>query len=75
MVARQEKSNFQILAHFAKGSATGVAAYVGGRAAELASEGVGEVAVAGKAQVEGERSQIVCAVSESFERRSEAKPG
>jgi hypothetical protein len=61
-VARQEKSNFQILAHFAKRSAAGVAAYAGGRAAELTSEGVGEVAVAGKPQFESECSQILRAI-------------
>ena len=48
MISRREKSDFQILAHFAKPSAAG-AAYVGGRAAKLVAEGVGEVAVAGKA--------------------------
>ena len=75
MVARREKSNFQILAHFAKRSATGVPAHVGGRAAELPSEGVGEVAMAGKPQFEGECSQIVCAIGKSFERGAQAKPG
>jgi hypothetical protein len=61
MVARQKKSDFQILAHFAKRSAAGLTAHVGGRAAELPSEGVGEMAMAGKPQFEGEGSQIVCA--------------
>src|SRR5262249_33993739 len=48
MIVGRGKSDFQILAHFAKRSAAGVASHVGGRAAELAAKGVGEVAVAGK---------------------------
>jgi hypothetical protein len=75
MVATLEESDFQILAHFAKRSAGGISTHVGGRATELASESVGEVAVAGKPQLEGECSQIVCAIGQSFERGTEAKPG
>ena len=74
MLARQNKSDFQILAHFAKRSAAGDAAHIGGRAAEFTSEGVSEVAVTGKPQFEGERGEIVCSIGESFERGTEAKP-
>jgi hypothetical protein len=61
MVARQKKSDFQILGHFAKRSAAGVAAHIGGRAAEFTSEGVSEVAVAGKPQFEGKCREILSA--------------
>jgi hypothetical protein len=73
MVARQKKSDFQILAHFAEGSAAGVTAHSGGCAAELTSEGVGEVAMAGKSQFEGKCRQIACAVSQWFERSPQAQ--
>ena len=74
-VTRPEKSGFQILAHFAERSTGGLAAYLGGRTAEFAAEGVGEVAVAGKAEVEGKRGKIVRPVGQVFERSAEAQPG
>lgn len=72
IVARREKSDFQILAHFAKRSARelhsiGDASRVGRRVAELMAKGVCEVAVTGKAEFEGERGEIVRAVGESLE--------
>ena len=48
---------------------------VGGRAAELAAEGVGEVAVTGKAEFEGEGGDIVRALRQAFERSAKAEPG
>jgi hypothetical protein len=72
MVTEGQKSDFQILAHFAKHSAAGVAAHVGGRKAELVAEDVCEVAVAGKAKFEGEPGEIVRSVRQLFERRAEA---
>jgi hypothetical protein len=72
-IARREKSYYQILAHFAKRAAAGVTAHVGGRPAEFAVEGIGEVAVAGKAEFESERSEIVRAADQSVERRAEAQ--
>src|SRR5262249_18771933 len=73
-IARREKSGFQILAHFGQGAA-GDLAHVGGGAAELAAEGVGEVAVAGKAQVEGQRGEVAGAAGQSVERSAEAQLG
>src|SRR5262245_34342079 len=75
MVTGRDKSDFQILAQFAERSAAAALAHGGGGAAELAAEGVGEVAVAGKAEVEGQRSQVVRAAGQSFERGAEAQPG
>ena len=50
-------------------------AHVRGRAAELAAEGVGEVAVAGEAQFEGQCGEIVRAVRRASSRGAEAQPG
>ena len=75
MLARREESDFQILAHFAKRRRLALAAHLGGRAAELAAEGVGEVAVAGEAEFEGERGKIAGAVGQAFERRAQAQAG
>jgi hypothetical protein len=75
MVTRRDQSDFQILAQFAQRPAAGAVAHGGRRAAELAAEGVGEVAVAGKAEVEGQRCQIVRAAGQSFERGAEPQPG
>jgi len=72
IIAGLEKSDFQILAYFAKRSATGVAAQVRGRAAKLAAEGIGEVAVAREAEFEGERGEIIRAVGQMFERSAQA---
>ena len=75
IVARREKSDFQILAYFAKAEPAGVTADIGGWAAELAAKGVGEVAVTGKAEVEGKPSEIVRAIGQPFERSAEAQSG
>jgi len=72
-IAKRGKSDYQILAHFAKRAVTGAAAHVGGRAAELAAEGVGEVAVAGKTEFEGERGEIVRALGQSVERSAKTQ--
>jgi hypothetical protein len=48
MVARREKSDFQILAHFAKAAKAGISPDFGGSAAEFAAEGIGKMAMAGK---------------------------
>jgi len=53
----------------------GVAAHVGGCAAELAAEGFGKVAMVGKAEFEGKRSEIVLASGQSFERSAETQEG
>src|SRR5581483_1651131 len=74
-IVRRGKSDFQILAHFAERPAAGVAAHFGGRATELAAEGVGEMAVAGKSEFEGECSEVVGAIGQSFERGAEPKQG
>jgi hypothetical protein len=74
-IAGGEKSDFQILAHFAERSATRVAAHLGWSSAELTAEGIGEVAMAGKAEFDGELSKIVRAIGESFERSAEAQTG
>src|SRR5437867_1926071 len=75
IVARRGRSDYQILAHFTKRSAARVAAHLGGCATKLTVEGVGEVAVTGKTEVEGERGEILRAVGQSFERSAEAQPG
>src|SRR5262249_37447048 len=67
MIVRRGKAACQALAAFADGPADGVAAHGGGRAAELAAEGAGEMAVAGKAEFEGERGQVGLAVGQPFE--------
>src|SRR5262245_45172652 len=54
-------------------SIAGDTARVGRRAAEFAAKGVGEVAVTGKAEFEGERGEIVRAVGKSFEGRAESQ--
>jgi len=58
----REESDFQILAHFAKRPAAGAAAHLGGFATELLAKRVGEVAVAGKAELQRKRGKIVGAV-------------
>jgi hypothetical protein len=75
MVGRREESDFQILARFAQPPAVGNLAHVGGPAAELAAESVGEMAVARKAELKRERGQIVRPASQPFERSAKAKPG
>ena len=75
MVARQETSDFQILAHFTKFSQAGVSAHIGGCTAKFVAEGVREVAVAGKPEFQGEPSQIVRAVSQPFERGAQPQLG
>ena len=50
----------------------GIAAHAGRRATELAAERIGEVAVAGKAEFEGELGEIVRAIGQSSERCAEA---
>jgi hypothetical protein len=75
MVARREQSDFQVLAHFAQRWGADFAARLGGSAAELAVKGVGEVAMAGKAEIEGQRREIVRAFGQSFERGTETELG
>ena len=75
MVARQETSDFQILAHFTKFSQAGVSAHIGGRTAKFVAEGVREVAVAGKPEFQGEPGEIVRSVGQPFERGAQAQLG
>ena len=71
-VARREDSGFQILAQFAQHTVAGMATDIGGCAAELATEGLGKMAVAGKAQFEGQRGEVVRAIGQPMERISKA---
>jgi hypothetical protein len=75
IVARLEKSDFQILAHFAQAAVAGISAHVGGRAAKLAPESVRKVAVAGKAEFEGKQGQIIRAIGQSFQRSAQSQTG
>src|SRR5262245_58192885 len=68
IVSRREVSDFQILAHFAQTALIDGAAHFRGRAAEFAAEGVGEMAMAGEAQFQGERGQIIRAISQPLQR-------
>src|SRR5262245_52523284 len=68
IVSRRERSDFQILAHFAQSALAGATPHVRRRAAEFTAERVGEMTVAGKAQFEGERGQIIRAIGKPFER-------
>jgi hypothetical protein len=68
-----ENSDFQILAHFAQRKTSGISAHVGGSATELAAEGIGEVAVAGKPDVEGKCRKIVGTALKSFKRSAESQ--
>jgi hypothetical protein len=74
MLAPSENSDFQILAHFAKRKTSGIFAHVGGSASELAAEGIGKVAVAGKPDFEGECRKIVGTALNSLERSPETQP-
>jgi hypothetical protein len=58
MVESREMSDFQILAHFAQPVAAAMATHFRRAAAKLAAKSVGKVAVAGKADLEGERGEI-----------------
>jgi hypothetical protein len=68
MVIGGEKSDFQILAHFANRSGSSIAANGGWRAAKLPAKGIGEVTVTGKPEFECQCSEIVRARGQSFER-------
>src|SRR5262245_17261269 len=68
IVSRRERSDFQILAHFAQSAAAGATPHVGRREAKFTAEGVGEMTMAGKAQFEGKRGQIIRAISQAFKR-------
>ena len=72
MVARQKSSDYQILAQFAEFPPPSVVAHRGGRAAELAAKGIGEMAVAGKAEVEGQGGDVVGAAGQSLQRCPQA---
>jgi len=75
IVARQETSGFQILAHFTKFSQAGVPAHFGGCKAKFVAEDVSEVAVAGEPKFQGKPSQVVGSVSEPFERGAQPQLG
>src|SRR5574341_1792537 len=70
MIPCRYKSDFQILAHFAQPADAGAARF-GWRMAEFAAEGGAEVAVAGKAEFKRERSQVVSALGQLFERSAQ----
>ena len=75
ILARQETSDFQILAHFTKFSQAGVPAHFGGCKAKFVAEDVSEVAVAGEPKFQGKPSQIVCSVGQPFERGAQPQLG
>ncbi len=75
IVARQETSDFQILANFTKFSQAGVSAQFGGCKAKFVAEDVSEVAVAGEPKFQGKSSQIVGSVSQPFERGAQPQLG
>src|SRR5215813_13830072 len=68
IVSRRERSDFQILAHFAQPASAGVAPHIRRRAAKFAAEGICEMAMAGKTQFESQRGQIIRAISQAFKR-------
>src|ERR1700674_667460 len=72
-VALGGRSDFQILAQFAQRPAAGDPAHVGGRPAEFAAKGVGKVAVAGEAQIESERREILRSLHHELERGAKAQ--
>ncbi len=62
-------SGYQILAHFADVVHLQFAANLGRRFAEFAPENIGEMAVTGEAEVEGDAGNIGIRGGDSFERR------
>ena len=69
-----EKSDFQILAHFANRSGSSIAADGRWRATEFPAKRIGEVTVTGKPEFERQRCEIVRARGQPFERSAQAQP-
>src|SRR5262245_42706451 len=72
MVTICEESDFQILAQFAKRAQSPRG---GRRAAEFGPERIREMAVAGKAEIERQQSQIIGAADQAIERRAQSQAG